>query len=76
MAGLINNEDDIFLIDNRATEKHDFPRLKDSIADNLIQRNDYDELIVDLLKNNSKDAIEMKTKLLKGMFCDYLISYS
>ena len=61
----IKDERDIFLIDNKVTEKYDFDRLVEAISLVLPERKR--ECFILSLTNLTRDCIKRKAKLLKGL---------
>ncbi|XP_046843750.1 interferon-inducible GTPase 5-like [Xenia sp. Carnegie-2017] len=64
LEGLIHHEKDVFLIDNKVTEKYDFQRLKESIAKSLPEEKQ--ESFVASLDKSTHAIIRIKANFLRA----------
>ncbi|XP_046843681.1 interferon-inducible GTPase 1-like [Xenia sp. Carnegie-2017] len=71
LEGLIHDEKDIFLIDNRITEKYDFQHLKESIAEALPEEKQ--ESFVASLDKSTHAIIRIKANFLRAQVSKVIV---
>ncbi|XP_046843679.1 interferon-inducible GTPase 1-like [Xenia sp. Carnegie-2017] len=71
LGDLIHDENDIFLIDNKFTEKYDFQRLKESIAEALPKEKQ--ESFVASLEKLTHTIIRIKANILKAQLSKVIV---